>query len=140
MAQPNFINFCSEIARTYQSAETKIGLRGIQEAIPVGMAHLISAISFVAMGYFAHMNTNNTLLGAGFMAGLFVSYIDPTCGSLQSLNKGALLPIDQKGSFALQKVYLVAALLRRQYGLPTGFFMGQALFHMIKENLPSGER
>lgn len=135
MAQANFINFCSELVQTYQCAEKAVGLTDLQNKMPKNLAQLISAVSFVTVGYFAYINTNNAVLGAGFMAGLLVSYIDPTCGRLQSLNKGALLPMDQKGSFALQKIYLLAALLGKHYGLPTGFFMGNAFYHVIRENL-----
>ena len=135
MTQANFISFLGEITNAYQSLETKVKLKTAHNSIPKASAHLISAVSFLAIGYFAHLNTNNTLLGAGFAAGLLVSYIDPTCGNLPSLNRSALLPMDQGGSFALQKIYLISALLGKQYGLPIGFFMGNAIFHMVRENL-----
>lgn len=135
MTLPYGIQFLGDVTNAYQCLEEKVCIKAFQDSIPPKLAHLISAVSFLAIGYFAHLNTNNTLLGAGLAAGLLVSHIDPTCGSLPSLNRGALLPMSRNGSFALQKIYLVAALLGKQYGLPTGFFMGNALYHIVKENL-----
>lgn len=56
MSQPNGIRFLQEITNAYQSLETKVRIKALQDSIPKNLAHLISAVSFLAIGYFAHLN------------------------------------------------------------------------------------
>ncbi len=133
MEQPNFLNFFNELIQLYQGAERAVGLEKLQQKIPQSIAHLITGVSFVAMGYFAYQNSDKALLGCGATAGLIISFYDNQ--RVQTPQKGALLGMTNQDSFALQKIYLVATLLRKNYAIATGFFMANALVHAVLQPL-----
>ncbi|MCP5505335.1 MAG: hypothetical protein H7A38_00430 [Chlamydiales bacterium] len=131
MEQTNFIKFSNDLVKLYQKGEQKVGAKRLQDGLNEKVAHAISLASFVALGYFVSQTGDQRLLGAGFAAGLLFSYMDPTCGSLSSLTKGAVFPMDQKGYFAFQKVCSIAVFLGKDFALPTGFFAGNAFYHYV---------
>lgn len=135
MTQTIVSKFFNETVQAYQEIEDKTGLKSLQNSIPSKYTHLTSIISGLAMGYFAYSNTDKALLGAGFTAGLILA-VAPI-PYFTSLKEGPLLPMSKNGSFALQKTFAVALVLGKHYGFPSGFFMGHAICHLIKENFPN---
>lgn len=133
MEQTNFIKFSNDLVNLYLMAEQRVGAKCLQDGLNEKVSHLISLASFVALGYFVSQTGDQRLLGAGFAAGMVFSYIDPTRGKLPSLKKGAVLPMDQKGYFAFQKVCFIAVFLGKDFALPTGFFAGNAFYHYVAE-------
>lgn len=129
MSHSNGINFLSNLVDLYKSAEKAIGAKCIQDGLNNQIGHVVSIVSLIALGYFASQNSDKALLGAGFAAGMIFSWIDPTCGKIPSLQKGAILPMNQTGYFAFQKVCFVAMFFGKNFALPTGFFAGNAFYH-----------
>ena len=95
MTLPNGIQFLGDVTNAYRSLEAKVCIKAFQDSIPPKFAHLISTVSFLAIGYFNHLNTNNTLLGTSLAARVLVSHAKPTSGEGSSLYKGVLLPMSR---------------------------------------------
>lgn len=125
MNQTNASKFFNELINLYRCVEEKVGAKCAQETLNKNLAHAISITSFVALGYFASQKCDPMLLGAGFATGALLSWID----TKSVLHEGAILPMDQKGYFALQKVCFIAMFLGKCFALPTGFFAGNAVYH-----------
>lgn len=124
MEQTHIVKFFNEVQKI-------VGIEYAQKKMGSTIGHVISVTSALGLGYFAFQKGNHFLLGAGFVAGLFLSHFDVTCGKINSLQEKALLPMSLKGNFALQKVALFAIPFIKHIDLPAGFFAGNALYHYV---------
>lgn len=131
MEQTNIIKFLNEAVNYVIEGEEKLGFKALQDGLNDQLGRAIAMTSFVALGYFTINTSDPILFGIGLATGAIFSY-----GEISStLTEGALLPMDQKGYFAFQKVCLLAILLQKNYGFPIGFLAGNALVHHISSDL-----
>lgn len=136
MTQTNASKFFNELINLYTSVEQAVGAKCAQDRLNEQVAHAISITSIVALGFFTPRNCDHMLLRAGLATGALLSFMPLS----ETLKKGAILPMDQKGYFALQKVCLLAILLQKNFAFPLGFFAGNAIVHYALSFRATSER